>query len=40
MSSMVFAKTTGKGMHSFYLTDGGCEYYLFSQDYRRTIAGR
>ena len=37
MSSMVFVKTTGKGMHSFYLTDGGCEYYLFSQDYRKSV---
>ena len=37
MSNKVFVKTTSKGKQSFYLIDGGQEYYLFSQNFRKSI---
>ncbi len=37
MKSRIFCKTTGKGIHSFYLTYKGESYFLFNQDYRRGV---
>lgn len=35
--SKIFSKTTEKGKQSLYLRTNGKEYYLFSQDYRRSV---
>lgn len=37
MSSKIFSKITEKGKQSLYLKTNGKEYYLFSQNYRRSV---
>lgn len=37
MSSKIFSKITQKGKQSLYLKTNGKEYYLFSQNYRRSV---
>ncbi len=38
MQTMIYCKTTDKGIHSFYLTVGSEEFFLFSQAYRKGVA--
>ena len=37
MKTKVFCRTTGKGTQSFFLSQNGKEYFLFSQSYRRSV---
>lgn len=37
IKTTIFCKVTGKGVHTFYLSANGSEYYLFSQNYRRGV---
>lgn len=37
MKSMIYCKTTRKGIHSFYLVVNGERYLLFNQKYRRGV---
>ena len=37
MNARNFCEPTDRGIHSFYLTVVGQEYYLFSQNYRRGV---
>jgi hypothetical protein len=37
MASKIFSKITEKGKQSLYLKTNGKEYYLFSQNYRRSV---
>lgn len=37
MKAKIYCESTDRGIHSFYLTVGGQEYYLFSQNYRRGV---
>ena len=37
MKASVFCTPTAKGVHSFYLTFEGKEYYLFQQNYRKGV---
>ena len=37
MRTTVFCKVTAKGVHTFYLSANGSEYYLFRQSYRRGV---
>ncbi len=37
MKAKIYCKPTSRGIHSFYLTVGGQEYYLFSQNYRKGV---
>jgi hypothetical protein len=38
MKTKVYCKTQEKGVHTFYLNQGGEVYYLFSQDYRKGVS--
>ena len=33
----IYCKATAKGVHSFFPTAEGNEYYLFSQNYRKGV---
>lgn len=37
MKTMIYCESTDRGKHSFYLTVGSREYYLFCQNYRRGV---
>ena len=37
MKAKIYCESTDRGNHSFYLTVGSSEYYLFSEDYRRGV---
>lgn len=37
MRTMIYCKPTKQGVHSFYLVSEGREYYLFSQNYRKSV---
>ena len=37
MNAKIYCEPTDCGIHSFYLTVKGQEYYLFSQNYRRCV---
>ncbi len=38
MKTTIYCKPTDKGIHSFYLTTGNEEIFLFSQAYRKGVA--
>lgn len=38
MKTTIYCKPTEKGIHSFYLTIGNEEIFLFSQAYRKSVA--
>lgn len=35
MRSLIFCRSTGHNIHSFYLSSGGRNYFLFTQRFRR-----
>lgn len=37
MATVIFCKTSDKGVHTFYLSTQNESYYLFSQNYRRGV---
>lgn len=37
MKVKIYCESSYRGIHSFYLTVGGQDYYLFSQNYRRGV---
>ncbi len=37
MNTIVYCKPTAKGVHSFYLTVGTEEFFLFNQAYRKGV---
>lgn len=37
MKTMIYCEPTERGVHSFFLVNDGHEYYLFSQDYRKSV---
>ena len=37
MKAKIYCKTTQKGIHSFYLSLEGNEYFLFSQKYKKGV---
>ena len=37
MKATVYCKATDKGVHTFYLAQGGEEYFLFHQSFRRGV---
>lgn len=37
MKLQIYCIVSAKGVHSFYLTKEGRDYYLFSQDYRKGV---
>ncbi len=37
MKTMIYCKPTAKGIHSFYLRQGGEEHFLFWQPYRASV---
>lgn len=37
MKTMIYCKPTECGVHIFFMIDNGHEYYLFSQDYRKSV---
>lgn len=37
MKTTIYCKPTDKGVHSFYLTVGNEDFFLFSQDYRKGV---
>jgi hypothetical protein len=36
MQNKIYCKTTGHDQISFYIAQNGCEYYLFTQKYKRS----
>ena len=38
MNTIIYCKLTDKGVHSFYMTVGSDEFFLFSQPYRKGVA--
>lgn len=38
MKTTIYCKPTSKGIHSFYVSVGSEEYFLFSQNYRKGVA--
>ena len=38
MKATVYCRTTERGIHTFYLNAGGEEYYLFRQNFRRSVS--
>ncbi len=37
MKTVIYCRPTAKGVHSFYLTTGAEEFFLFSQAYRKGV---
>ena len=37
MKTFISCKATAKGVHSFYMTFGGEDFFLFNQNYRRGV---
>lgn len=37
MKATIYCRATDRGIHTFYLRSGGCDYYLFRQNYRRGV---
>ena len=37
MKTTVYCKPTDKGIHTFYLSASGKDYFLFHQDYRKGV---
>ena len=37
MKSVIYCKPTSQGIHTFYLSVNGQDYYLFRQDFRRGV---
>ena len=37
MQTKVYCRTVAKGRQAFYVNANGKEYFLFSQDYKRTV---
>ena len=38
MKTMIYCRSTNKGVHTFYLNADGIEYYLFHQNYRKGVS--
>lgn len=37
MKNMIYCRPTAQGIHSFYITSEGEEFFLFSQNYRKGV---
>lgn len=37
MKTMIYCEPTDRGVHSFFMSNNGREYYLFSQAYRKGV---